>query len=276
MAEPNCVSCDSCGFMAVSTTPDPNDAAAHIMECGQHARDSGNAWHFRTPEFQRGASGVVVCTVGVADLPHELDTEQPRVIPHNPSIATKRVIARPRQCTSWIRYRPGLSPKDHLFIRMFEEWERERRQWEAEQTAARIAWENDEREKQRRWQEEQTAKAQERDDRIEAERRAHYERLSEAERGHHLNLSENQQKFTQDLSEKAASAEDKRWKVEMKLATMGVILGLVAAALATISIFAATPDSVIGGWMVKRGWLPPTPEWNTPSFPTEPASPAHP
>ncbi len=98
--------CKECGFLAVQ-----HRITRQLEEADKAHRGSGDSAHYVGQVGYQGRiyEDVPICLVRAADFAEEIKT------PTNPYArnCVLAVIARERDCNSWVRWKQGFSPKDH-------------------------------------------------------------------------------------------------------------------------------------------------------------------
>ena len=132
------VRCADCGLLCYK-----NQATRTFEHVDAEARKTA-----QFPTYKLGGGNIrfrydPYCLVLACDLAKELKARTPPSDAggnfQSPIEAVLEVIGEQRECSSWVKWRPGFSPKEHMEMQLLDE----QRKWEQEQ-----------RERDRRWQEE--------------------------------------------------------------------------------------------------------------------------
>lgn len=156
--------CCSCGFLCVETTPPCEGAiSAQVFEVPWTARENGQV--FTASNLDKLFVPLDVrpaCARRIAGLEEEIGDARNDF--HNDRAkAARHIINRDRGCEEWYRYRPGLSPAEHLQECRMLELEQTRRDWERKLEQDRRSWEKELEQDRRRWEERLDHVNQERD-----------------------------------------------------------------------------------------------------------------
>jgi hypothetical protein len=122
--------CVNCGFLAKRTRRDQVNRASTPMyyEVEDHARESGEVSSYLQNPIAGPIGTEAFCFRNAADIKGEIDARFKEG--DDDKRITLAVFEEDRKCTSWYRYNPGLSPKDHFDIMNMELLEKSRREWE--------------------------------------------------------------------------------------------------------------------------------------------------
>jgi hypothetical protein len=150
--------CRTCGFVAVyAENRNPNFPGPPLfLEMSDWLRETGHIQHPAVSAHLGYVNGKPGCAAFAQPIGDEYDAAYKAEFkadspsPRETEIVLK-VINSPRQCESWIKYRPGFSPKEHLEERKAAEAERNRREWEIKQEVERRRWHDEEESDRRKW-----------------------------------------------------------------------------------------------------------------------------
>lgn len=124
MDQPKTVQCINCGF-ASKVTGAPTPEYPNRLFCEITAKERQSAIAFTNFKIFNSAYGMqtvgtaLACSRGVFDLGKLVRERTEAGTPL--AQAALDVLKEERQCSEWCKHRDGLTPKDHLDQRMFEE-----------------------------------------------------------------------------------------------------------------------------------------------------------
>jgi hypothetical protein len=120
--------CINCGFLAKRTRPDPSRRAStpKYYEVEIEARNNGDVWSYVQDSRLAAIGTEPFCFKQAAQITDEIHS----IVGRNDRTAARDVFAKDRNCKSWYRYNPGLSPKDHFDQMNMELLENSRREFE--------------------------------------------------------------------------------------------------------------------------------------------------
>lgn len=129
--------CANCGMLA-RRTKSPSGQDEHyvsvLYEANHTNRNIGSMWTVHIPS-KISADSDMACAADEHDL-HSECLQASQVVFGNITGPAERnpfglkIINQPRLCKRWSPYQPGFSPKEHLAMRFFEDWEKDRKDFE--------------------------------------------------------------------------------------------------------------------------------------------------
>lgn len=118
-----------------------------FYEASEECRATG--WFIRIRTLGISADTRPACFLQKLDLPGLIRAEPDGE--ESQDQVTLGVLRR-NGCDQWRLYRPGLSPKEHLAVRLVEELERNRREWEGRFEEDRRKWQQELEADRRTWE----------------------------------------------------------------------------------------------------------------------------
>lgn len=145
------VKCVDCGFAAkrtrTVTAAHPSLTYFEISPAERQDKVSFAAKDQLGPYSKLTVAMQLGCVAQAYDLDAEACTVPAHLsdhglISHQTYISNAKVVLeKDRPCNEWYRYSPGLSPREHLYVRMFELLQKQQREWEEKREVDRRAFE---------------------------------------------------------------------------------------------------------------------------------------
>lgn len=136
--------CKDCGFLGRQMACGEKDpfSPGRIYEALPDQRVEGHITHIHDHNIYDGPAQIV-CAAGQFPLNDEYETAL--ASGRHPGRGVKHhaldVIQKPRECSKWIRYRPGITPKEYVGMLVLEKLELDRRKYEKNSESERRAFE---------------------------------------------------------------------------------------------------------------------------------------
>jgi len=128
--EGRCVNCGLLGRRAINVQSGAPAITPAYYEADNYQRQNGDVFsQFQSPGTANNIRTDPFCFLGAADIMQEIGAASEKGTSGLRAKA-KEVFAKSRNCKSWYRYNPGLSPKDHFDQMNMELLEKSRREWE--------------------------------------------------------------------------------------------------------------------------------------------------
>lgn len=226
--------CATCGLLSRRTgivdRSYKGESLPNYYEVSGFGRMTGQVYRVRDPN-RLNEPAVLACLVGAFEIEAEAMSAQIEAESDEERLQelTLRILNESRRCPRWVEYRPGFSPKEHLVLDSWHRWEGERREWERRLT-------------------EQT----------EGQRRDWDEKMEENRRQWDERMEQNRREWHGELEKRGTEESRKFSKLGHRVNLVGILIALFAAVLTAL---AATPDSILGGWLFgTEPTLPPAPD----------------